>query len=1399
MWEYWGYSSETPDGVDFKVDLSVVSTLLRRAEIDYETLLDLLHSRYVRPGGVRIVGAESDTDEMTVTPAVDEVFERMDRVLRLWRNRGGTLLDLDKTLHSLGIDTLDETGLRRLADLDRLQSLTGAPLLELLAWWAPLDTLTDRPEKEQPVPSLYARVFLNRAVDAGAEEPDFPLALDLERTELAQQPAWPDIRSLLAASLMIDDGDLGLILDEETSAGTPNEQRVVTGEVATLAGLSALYRHVNAARHLNLSLGEFLGVLRLTGIEPFDLDRTDTMLSLVETVQAIQASAFSLLEQHYLLEHDPVADVSVGITDEAIGQLLTDIREGLSRVAADYPVAADPGGDVATRYLGVLLDADAVGAVVAALRTADRREASITDDPMMVLEEHLGSWLDLDPRALLRLDVADRFTALLTRLAPYLREVQGDALIIEKVAGFADLPLDSAADLLGLRLQMSVGARTVSGLEGFRSSPYVMSTAAELTVPDDPEAFAAARRIHKAALVLTTLGLSLETQVWLFDVGVPNGLLSPLALPTSFERSDGQRWSGWQRLLDLAALETDLPGGEPTLVQLLQLLESAEDPAVAEATFRTELAVRTGWLGSDIEVLVNTFTPEFPADWRDGRPLRRLLDAQSLIGRLGVSAGQALRWAELDIDATIAEELRLAAKTKHDENQWPVIARALRDPVREQQRAALVSYLVATDDAYDDAEALFADLLIDVLMAPCMLTSRIKQAISSVQLFVQRSFLNLEPKVELSREDQVQWEWMKNYRVWEAARKVFLTPENFIEPDLRVDKSPLFVQLENDLLQGDLDEVTAERAYTAYLEGLAKIARLHVLGLYHQYETDDDGTVDVLHVVARTQSQPYEYYYRQWIDRQEWTAWELIDAEVESDSVVLAVHDRRLFVFWPSVVQQVAAEELDEEDRPIPTDFYDLTLSWTERMNGQWSPRRKSDQALTVDGTWDGPTGNWQFTYFRLADGPQLVIECRQAVRSDIAALLVGTFTLESGSGTLVAAVRDSETPLVAPPTSYVLGMRFEVRSQLSGAEPPVSISLMSGTTDEAGRLVGAAEDLPLVEMASGSSLAYPHQYGEFVSQHGVFLDDAERTFHVLPEPTMVWKTAGEPDTADPGDVGTTDSDTDVLEQPKEDDFEPELEWDKTQEPDLQAEKFRTTPGGAGLINSGLINSGSINSGSINSGLINSGLIDSGLINSGSIDSGLINTGGVIDATSALAELNTTGLALSQTMINAVSDTGDMLVRSLSHRYRFSLFDHHYVCDFMTELRRSGPAGLLDPSPEGSAPRLVRQQKSFDFFVDRHQPTQNVLTPHPIQVIDFAFGSATATYNWDLFFHAPMLIAGRLAANQKFEEARRWYPLHVRPHQPQRRRRPTAVLEDPALLPDPDAPIEEFLALAASD
>jgi hypothetical protein len=231
------------------------------------------------------------------------------------------------------------------------------------------------------------------------------------------------------------------------------------------------------------------------------------------------------------------------------------------------------------------------------------------------------------------------------------------------------------------------------------------------------------------------------------------------------------------------------------------------------------------------------------------------------------------------------------------------------------------------------ANDLYARFLVDVEMEPCMLTSRIVLATNSVQLFVQRCLLNLEPEVELSPEDAKEWAWMKNYRVWEANRKVFLYPENWIEPELRDDKTPFFVNLESGLLQDEVNDSTVEREYVKYLQVLDRVAQLEISGLYRQWEVD----CDILHVIGRTRNTPHLYYYRRWVDQRYWTPWERVEADVEGDHLAPVVWNRRLYLFWP-IFMEKAVEGLD--DNEIPKRFYEIRLAWSEYRDGKWSSKR---------------------------------------------------------------------------------------------------------------------------------------------------------------------------------------------------------------------------------------------------------------------------------------------------------------------------------------------------------------------------------------------------------------------------------------------------------------------------
>ena len=73
---------------------------------------------------------------------------------------------------------------------------------------------------------------------------------------------------------------------------------------------------------------------------------------------------------------------------------------------------------------------------------------------------------------------------------------------------------------------------------------------------------------------------------------------------------------------------------------------------------------------------------------------------------------------------------------------------------------------------------------------------------------------------------------MKRYRVWAGNRKIFLFPENWLEPEFRDDKTHLFTEMEGALLQGDVSNDLVEDAFFNYLKKLDELARLDIVAMY---------------------------------------------------------------------------------------------------------------------------------------------------------------------------------------------------------------------------------------------------------------------------------------------------------------------------------------------------------------------------------------------------------------------------------------------------------------------------------------------------------------------------------------------------------------------------------------
>ena len=115
----------------------------------------------------------------------------------------------------------------------------------------------------------------------------------------------------------------------------------------------------------------------------------------------------------------------------------------------------------------------------------------------------------------------------------------------------------------------------------------------------------------------------------------------------------------------------------------------------------------------------------------------------------------------------------------------------INDGLRERGRAALVAYLTrlnrvplpwATDEFATEAKHLSELLLIDVEAGICQKASRIEEAISAVQLFIQRARLGLEPVFEVLPDFLLAWERnFASFRNWEAYKRRLIYRENWIE------------------------------------------------------------------------------------------------------------------------------------------------------------------------------------------------------------------------------------------------------------------------------------------------------------------------------------------------------------------------------------------------------------------------------------------------------------------------------------------------------------------------------------------------------------------------------------------------------------------------------------------
>lgn len=1005
-----------------------------------------------------------------------------------------------------------------------------------------------------------------------------------------------------------------------------------TNNRLNLSNLSRIYNHTVLARGLRMSIRDSFALQDLSGIGN-PLSSPNHTLEFIEHHDWIKRSGFAVQELDYILNYLP--DSPYGLREEVITQYVGVLRESLRGISADQKrgqIVSQVGSSlgVTDEQAGLLLDRLSIG-------------SSLID--------HLN-----DSR-LTEKDPDDRYVT-------------------------------------------------------------------EITPGNFPQIYDSYRLLHKASMLLKRHRItSREDLDWLLTrFGVCHSL-DFSALPVSAGPA-APLFPAWLVLYKWLFFQSQY--AEPEGTSLRQVFDLAADPSTHPTVLLNAISTLTNWKVEDLQSFHSGWQLRTASDYTNVDIYIRLWKAFGHVKRTGVGAQMLLDWAERDNDSREAQfersrQIRQAVKSKYDYNTWLSKVAPLQDELRERKRSALVDYLVehslrteskeilfkgrrfANPKYWKDANDLLSYFLIDVEMSACQLTSRIKQAMSSVQMFVQRCFLNLEqPYVEVSREEREdtvslnswkQWKWMKSYRIWEANRKVFLYPENWIEPELRDDKSPFFVELENEIMQNEITDQNAEAAFLHYLQKVHEVSRLDVAGVYHEIDDaspydDLPPAINVLHVVGRTKSQPGSYYYRRFdLNYNTWTAWEEIDLDITGDHVIPVVYNRKLYLFWlvftekhQQVKKQPPAMPSDKpSDAPETRKMLEIQIAWSVRNDRGWSPKRTSPHRLIHP--WERPLSTYN-------------LKPRYKKRENLLWLDVHVST----------SIQFNNSMFYDPFTNtrkYLTGFKYD-----ENARPWHSSSFIFD---------GEVVDVKLKGLGGQYSILDAND----ILSEDLVLTDSYRYVH--------------------------------------DNFGKEAPTINKLEGKYEIAPRLVLPDGMHYHYTRLAN----NKRNLNSSRLN-------ILEYESTKTLLQGARSPFEIVFSQDQTGFDTLSRGEVPFLYQDGTRAFFIKMERQeildgpqteplfKYVFYPFYHPYTALFIRELNRSGLEGLLNRKLQ-LYPQSCYPGNSFSFASYLPSPLSAPDKTAERDKVDFSPYGAFSIYNWEAFFHAPLMIACKLSRNQRFEEAMRWF------------------------------------------
>lgn len=1313
-WDFYGTDQNGLNNLTADLE-----SLLKRTSLEYTEFLQIVVTDYLNPlvpgtDNRRFTitnkpGFPADTCALSelrlqCSPANGEVadnlvkvfFKHLHRFVRLFRATKWSIYQLDIVLRSIGlnnlyvkdtntntyVDRLNKTVFTTISGIKEISDIFDKAPEHICTLWSNLDTYSyiDFVKEQVLIPSVYDSFFRNKSL-LNPLDPNFENPAQINGT--IQENA-----GTISAVLQIDIKQIAEIFNNDLSQAT---------DIATLSHIMRCQTY--AAFFGNHSFATAVERLRLInhGIPSVTPLNVPEILDIVKEFQWADQEVFSWEERAYLLtSKDTTANFSP--TDKTIEQFLKDLRKMLKTLAKDEDIEATTNVELRARLK----------------QETDHLFTDTFNLPKTEFGENL-----LDP-------------PVKSFIQPLL-QLSGTVSLLDILSSntFVKGTADPKPSMV---LDNGVNAEVVYKL--YRNLAKIAMLSSRLKLDDELISF-----FHKKGT-----GLLPAEQFSAYDL---NNLDSLFA--TGFSA-----YLKWIKVRDFFNLgsevlqkmirETNLVNWAKLIVDYTGLDASSMEMILGSAAFPSSGQSISG-------ILEGYFNNTAGATPHNGN-MDLLLKAYDIISysrTLGMEVNDVYAAIRPEASLPQARMIRKATKSKYNPEQWLKIVKPVQNKLRTAQRDALVDYILANPQIVGSSAAvlktannLFEHLLIDVEMESCMKTSRLKMAISSAQLFMDRAILKLEKThngsatISLSQEAITQWhDWRKWYRIWEANRKVFLYPENWIEPELRDKKTKFFKELEAHLLQDEITDARVEDGFRIYLEGLNEVARLEPVSAYQQTAYGRN----ILHVFARTDSNPQRYYYRNREDN-EWSDWQKIDVDIKSDHVSPVMWNNKLYVFWLTFQKTTGAVPSNQDsagmrnnsDQKKAEEFnnnkftnvlttanggnlfsnagdeqytvWKVTLNWTQFQNGKWQSQELCKDIMELD------INKFQINQankdsYTSADAKAAIdlLTAKNTVKIDeFFKNRIYLYTPFEGAPS--NEVNGVCFNLVIP--GGLLEVGFGAHSFLwKGDNSRDPYVLMDN--DRGGRVI-APEGTRINKMKFiqdpkriSSGLKANNNISTFGDGYYAFAYDylMPNLMHKATSPFVV---LGKTPTAYRLTASAPTDKNDAYFNPLKNTF-----FFEDQAHTFLVEEAGTTQQIFKAVN-----------------------LDQLSIKGAAL---VASREGIPKSLAAIISTNSNRQA------------GDPF--PAMNRFRFNTFYHPQVPNLIASLNRSGVPGLLTLANQSQADTIK--------FATTYSPAPVVDSKYPVSNMQFAFSDPYSMYNWEVFFHAPMMIAQGLTQNQQFAAAQKWF------------------------------------------